>query len=240
MMQVIDNKRDKVGDILTQHITRKTDLSVITSLFSIYAFAMLENNLPLINKLRLLFSAPLDLNDKLALIGDADERKLRNQLTQQFIASKCREWLSEHAEIFHTSSVSQNLMFTDDIAIQGGADLTASGLGFVNSKRFTMSTAFEECETIEQMAVWFESVWGERQKIQDIKKSFLDQLAWIGGDKAPDFIYYLILYHIFTDTIGELDEEKIIKTKTGIKEHLIWQKLYKFQKDGVLGAIQKL
>ena len=239
-MQFIDNKRERVGDILSQHITRKTDLSVITSLFSIYAFAMLENNLPLVNKLRLLLSAPLDLNDKLTLIGDADERKLRNQLTQQFIADKCREWLSEHAEIFQTKSVSQNLMFTDNIAIQGGADFTASGLGFVNSKHFTMNTAFDECETIEQMAAWFESVWGERQKVQDIKKSFLDQLAWIGSDKAPDFIYYLILYHIFTDTIGELDEEKIIKTKTGIKEHLIWQKLYKFQKDGVLGAIQKL
>ena len=90
MMQVIDNKRDKVGDILTQHITRKTDLSVITSLFSIYAFAMLENNLPLINKLRLLFSAPLDLNDKLTLIGDADERKLRNQLTH--IVAKDFSW----------------------------------------------------------------------------------------------------------------------------------------------------
>ena len=239
-MQFIDNKRDKVGDVLTQHITRKTDLSVITSLFSIYAFAMLENNLPLINKLRLLFSAPLDLNDKLTLIGDADERKLRNQLTQQFVASKCREWLSEHAEILLNTSVAQNLVFTDDIAIQGGANLTASGLGFVNSGRASMNTAFDEQETIESMAAWFESVWGDRQQIQDIKKSFLDQLAWIGGDKAPDFIYYLILYHIFTDTIGELDEEKIIKTKTGIKEHLIWQKLYKFQKDGVLGAIQKL
>ena len=239
-MQVIDNKREKVGDVLTQHIIRETELSVITSLFSIYAFAMLENNLPLINKLRLLFSAPLDLSDKLTFIGDADERKLRNQLTQQFIATQCREWLAEHAEILLNTSVSQNLMFTDDIAIQGGADLTASGLGFVNSGRFSMNTAFDEKETIESMAAWFESVWGDRQKVQDIKKSFLDQLAWIGRDKAPDLIYYLILYHIFTDTIGELDEEKIIKTKTGIKEHLIWQKLYKFQKDGVLGAIQKL
>ena len=68
-MQVIDNKREKVGEVLTQHITRETELSVITSLFSIYAFAMLENNLPLINKLRLLFSKPLDISDKLTFIG---------------------------------------------------------------------------------------------------------------------------------------------------------------------------
>lgn len=241
-MQVINNKRIKVGDFLTEHITRKAELSVITSLFSIYAFAILEENTPLIEKLRLLFSAPIDISDDLSLIGDADERKLRNELTQQLIAQKCRDWLSEHAEIFQTTSavVAQNLMYTDEIAIQGGADLTAAGLGYVNSNRYAISTAFEECENIEQMAEWFEAVWGDRQKIQDIKQSFLDQLSWIGSDKAPDLIYYLILFHIFTNTIGELDEEKIIKTKTGIKEHLIWQKLYKFQKDGVLGAIQKL
>jgi SNF2 family DNA or RNA helicase len=40
--------------------------------------------------------------------------------------------------------------------------------------------------------------------------------------------------------LANWDEEKIIKTRTGIKEHLVWKKLYKFQKDGVLGAVDKL
>ena len=237
---LINNKKDRIGDFLTNRITHKTHLSVVTSLFSIYTLAMLEENLPLINKLRLLFSAELDFKNKLALIGDEDERSLRNHLTQQSIAQKCNEWLSGYAEIFKTSSVAQNLMCTDEIAISGGADFTASGLGYVNSTRHTINTALDSSEDIEQMSEWFESVWGDRQKVQDIKKSFLDHLAWIGSDKAPDFIYYLILFHIFSDILGDLGEEKIIKTKTGIKEHQIWKRLYKFQKDGVLGAIQKL
>ncbi len=45
---------------------------------------------------------------------------------------------------------------------------------------------------------------------------------------------------IFRDFIGELDEDKIIKTQTGIKSTQVWQKLYKFQRDGVLGAIDKI
>ncbi len=48
------------------------------------------------------------------------------------------------------------------------------------------------------------------------------------------------MYNIFKDYLGELDEEKIIKTKTGFKDTLVWNKLYKFQKDGVMGAIDKL
>lgn len=241
-MKLINNKKVKIGDILQEQITRKTNFSVITALFSIYALAVLEKKLPLINKMHLLFNDIQNNDNKLFLVGNEDERKLRNQLTQQYIAKQCRNWLSEHAEIGQTSPsvVGQPLIFTNEIAIQGGLDFTAAGLGFVNANRYAMSTVLDERENIESVAEWFQSVWGDRQKIQNIKKTFLEQLSWLGGDKAPDFIYYLILYHIFTDTIGELDEETIIKTKTGIKEHLIWQKLYKFQKDGVLGAIQKL
>lgn len=242
-MQLINNKQVKAGDFLSGHITMNSHLSVVSALFSIYAFEMLEDKLPFIQKLRLLFSVPLNIQDNLALIGEADERKLRNRLTQQFVAKKCREWLEANSEIRQATNkniVQQNVFCTENAALQGSADLTAAGLGFVTSIRRDICTGFEEQETIQVVAEWFESIWNDARYIQDIKKSFLEQLKWLGSDKAPDFIYYLILYHIFTNTLGELDEEKIIKTKTGIKEHLIWKKLYKFQKDGVLGAIDKL
>lgn len=243
MMQLINNKRLKAGEQLTQGLSSGSELSVITALFSIYALEMLEDTLPSIDKLRLLFSAPLDIQDVFAFIGDADERGLRNRLTQQYIAKECEQWLSERAEIAQTTSsslVHQNLFCSDKIAIQGSADLTASGLGFVNSIRHDMSTGFDEPENIAELREWFDAIWYDCQHVQDIKKALIDQLSWLGNEKAPNFIYYFVLYRIFSNTLGELDEEKIIKTKTGIKEHLVWKKLYKFQKDGVLGAIDKL
>lgn len=242
-MQLIDNKRIKAGEFLLEHLPQNAELSVITALFSIYAFEMLEPRLSSIQKLRLLFSSHLDIQDDLAFIGDADERKLRNHLTQQYIARKCEEWLTSHADISQTTTsslVHQNLFCTDGIAIQGSANLTAAALGFVNSIRHDMSTGFEEKENIEELAGWFEAIWNDRQHVHDIKKEFLGQLDWIGSDKSPAFIYFFILYHIFNNRLAELDEEKIIKTRTGIKDHLIWKTLYKFQKDGVLGAIDKL
>lgn len=242
-MQFINNKRLKAGELLAAALPPHSSLSVITALFSIYALEKLEHILPAVETLRLLLSSPLDIHDHFALVGDSDERKLRNRLTQQYVARKCEEWLLSHAEIVQAASASlvhQNLFCSDKVAIQGSADLTASGLGFVNSIRHDMSTGFDEPENIAELQEWFDAIWHDDLHIQDIKKSFIDQLAWLGSDKAPNFIYYLILYHIFSNTLGELDEEKIIKTKTGIKEHLIWKKLYKFQKDGVLGAIDKL
>ena len=68
----------------------------------------------------------------------------------------------------------------------------------------------------------------------------LEQLQDLAAHRQPSLIYYLTLFHLFKDLGVELDEEKIIKSGTGIKDSAVWKKLYKFQRDGVLGAIDKL
>ena len=49
-----------------------------------------------------------------------------------------------------------------------------------------------------------------------------------------------MLFNVFQDSLDEIEEERILKTRTGIKETLVWNKLYHFQRDGVLGAINKI
>ncbi|NMA96453.1 MAG: helicase, partial [Clostridiales bacterium] len=56
----------------------------------------------------------------------------------------------------------------------------------------------------------------------------------------PEFIYFVTLYNIFYEYLNELTDDRIVKEKTGIKDTLIWNKLYQFQKDGVVGAIEKI
>ena len=68
----------------------------------------------------------------------------------------------------------------------------------------------------------------------------LDQLSEIFIPKSPERVYYFTLHNLFRESIEDLDEEKIIKTRTGIKETDVWKKLYRFQRDGVLGAIDKI
>ncbi|OOB78998.1 MAG: hypothetical protein BEN18_05465 [Epulopiscium sp. Nuni2H_MBin001] len=52
----------------------------------------------------------------------------------------------------------------------------------------------------------------------------------------PEVIYYMTLYHLFKDEITDWE----INEKTGFKNTIIWNKLYKFQQDGVLGALHKI
>lgn len=57
---------------------------------------------------------------------------------------------------------------------------------------------------------------------------------------SPSLVYALILHNLL-GTLGKaLDEEEVVRSATGIRETRVWQKLYKFQRDGVLGAIEKL
>ncbi|GAH69721.1 unnamed protein product, partial [marine sediment metagenome] len=87
---------------------------------------------------------------------------------------------------------------------------------------------------------WFESIWTNEGTIINVKNLVLSQLQEIFATKSPELIYFLTLYNIFRDSLAEIKEEKIIKTRTGIKDTVVWNKLYPFQRDGVLGAIDKI
>lgn len=69
---------------------------------------------------------------------------------------------------------------------------------------------------------------------------FLQYLQGLVDPTSPSLVYALILHNLL-GTLGKaLDEEEVVRSATGIRETRVWQKLYKFQRDGVLGAIEKL
>ena len=103
-----------------------------------------------------------------------------------------------------------------------------------------MNTWFRTNEETAALLGWFDSLWHNAELARDVKDQVLAQLREIYDSKSPEMIYFLTLYGIFRDFLGELDEDKIIKTRTGIKNTLVWNKLYRFQRDGVLGAIDKI
>ena len=59
-------------------------------------------------------------------------------------------------------------------------------------------------------------------------------------DKTPELLYFCTLNHLCHNFLEDSDSEAIIEKRTGITETLIWNKLYDFQRDGVVGAINKI
>ncbi len=248
---LIDNKKNgKVGDILKEHIEKNCSLSIVSSYFTIYAYEALKKELSKVDEVKLLFSAPFSAPQSLAssnLSGEKEESKYKNNLQHVKIAKECATWFQEKVKakevkmggilpfnMFHAHNTS------GDIAIQGSSNFSTTGLGYTYSNAFHMNTLLTDTSATNDFLATFNEVWKNDAIVSDIKKEVLAKIEDIYSNKSPEFLYFFTLYHIFKDFIGELDEEKIIRTKTGFKNTLVWNKLYNFQRDGVLGAIDKL
>ncbi|EBA04704.1 DEAD/DEAH box helicase-like protein [Rhodobacteraceae bacterium HTCC2150] len=250
---LLDNKKNgKVGDELRKHLSSGTKLSVMSGLFSIYGFETLKKELKSIDGVRLLLF-PAAPHDKAApafpmLAGDEFELRFKNQLTQMQIAKECSKWLHDKADIRSArtpQSFGQNLILANDasgasIGIQGSSPFTSTGLGYSDSTRFHMNMCATDTPSTSAMLEWFEGVWNDPTAAGDAKDLLLKQLDQLTSDQSAEFIYFLTLYNLFKDFLEDIDEENIIKSKTGFKDTIVWNKLYKFQRDGVLGAIDKL
>lgn len=249
-VEILDNK--SLGNVVSElkrNITSGSNISVVSALFSLYAYNELKKELSKISKFRLLVPRHGDGECSFFenLSGNHLDRRLRNRLDIAQIAKECSEWLKQKCEVRDLPSVvHQNLIHLSDtgsdgsFAVVGSASFTTDGLGIVPSESYHMNTCFRGSDEAHALIKWFDELWASGGKNHDFEIILQDTLALVHSDKTPQQIYFLTLYNIFRDFIGELDEDKIIKTQTGIKSTQIWDKLYKFQRDGVLGAIDKI
>lgn len=261
-IKMLDNKQcGKVGDELKDNIKKGSKLSVISAYFTIFAYKELRKELNKIDKMRFIFTEPtfikeekdltreyyIDKHNEKKLSGNEFEIKLRNELNQASIAKECAKWVKSKVEIksFKDSNAAkQRLIHIENIdnhvSINGTVDFTTDGLGFSTSNRVDMNTCIHGKEATEQFLNMFDNVWENDSIVEDVKDKVLQQMQVIYKENTPEFIYFITLYNIFRDYLDELTEENIVKTKTGFKDTVIWNKLYKFQKDGAIGAIDKL
>ena len=255
MTVLLDNKgQGKVGDALSEGIQANAYISILSSFFSIYGYSALKKQLECADVLRLLIPSndtPVASGNVTpfrvaGLTGSEADRRFRNTLNMTKLARECSQWLQEKSEIRAVSlPVFQNLFHIKNsdgsaIAVHGSSPFTSAGLGTVPSDGYEMNTCFTTPMETESLLKWFDSIWSNSEAAGDVKSLVLEQLGTIFANKSPELVYFLTLYNVFHNYLDELEEDKIIKTRTGIKDTLVWGKLYRFQHDGVLGAIDKM
>ncbi len=255
MAVLLDNKgQGKVGDALAEGIHVNAHLSILSGLFSVYGYSVLKKQLARAGIFRLLIPSneiPVASGSEqpfrvAGLAGSAADRRSRNSLNLAEIARECARWLQQKAEVRAVSlPVFQNLFHIENpdgsaIAIHGSSPFTSAGLGAVPSDGYEMNTCFTTPGETASLLEWFDSIWSNAAATRDVKSRVVAQLETIFASKPPELVYFLTLYNVFREYLGELEEDKIIKTRTGIKNTLVWGKLYRFQRDGVLGTIDKI
>lgn len=260
--KMLDNKKSGiVGDALKPYFKKDAKVAIMSSYFTIYAFEALKKELMKVDEVRFLFIDPTFTSEKHTqgttdidksgrekrLSGSELEIKMRNELTQAKIAKECADWINSKVKMKSlTSPLTQNRLFHienkdgSSVAIQGSSDFTSSGLGYTYSPSLHMNSLMDEPLLTKQYIQWFNDVWKNDAIVEEVQEEVLERIAAIFENHSPEFLYYVTLYNIFSDYLEEFDEDAIVKSKTGFKDTTIWNKLYKFQKDGVLGAIDKL
>lgn len=245
---LLDNKgHGKVISELQKAIKPGSKLAVLSGLFSIYGYSALRKELSNLNDFRLMLSR-WDEASLHTLAGTLQETQLKNKLNQNYTAKECAIWLKKHVEArAMTGQMAfppQNLFHIKNeegaFVVQGGSHFTAPGLGEVKSESFEINMGISDAETTKQLLQWFDTLWNDDKATQTIKDELLDHFEYLASDKPANLIYFITLYNIFKDYLEDIDEESIIRSKTGFKDTVVWNKLYKFQCDGVMGAIDKL
>lgn len=257
--KLIDNKQyGRVGDVLKRNIKENSKLSITASYFTLYAFQELKEELSKIDSLRFIYTEPTFVkNDNKnimkkikenenKLFGVEEELKGRCTLNQSYIARELAKWVKKKVEIKTLKNTKMNgaLCHIDSegksVSITGATSLSGPSLGYINSKPMYLNIYTDDNELNSTLKSKFNEIWNNEDLLKDVKKDILNKIKYLYKDNSPEFLYFITLYNIFKDFLEENDNKEVIKSRTGFKDTEVWNRLYNFQKDGVVGAINKI
>ena len=235
---------DRVLDLIQPQLNKGTQLDLLTPAASLFAFEALREGAARLAGARVVL--PCDKAD-LALLGGEADRPARNRLQAPRLARLMAEWVRAKAEVRRApNTIPQGLAVVRGPegaplqAVHGSFGLSTDGLGLTPGNPLSFIQASESREEAQMLAQWFDAQWAALPAAPKARAAFAAQLDELASPRDPMSIYAAVLYHLFqADSFG-LDEDRIVKSATGIRNTVAWKKLYKFQRDGVVGAIDKL
>ena len=244
-MKIIRNSgSERVIDIARPALTKGSQLDVVSPVLSLFAFGDLAAELAAVAGARLLMP-PAGTN--LELLGGEHDRALRNRMQVRWLAQRLAAWIRTKAEVRHSvGGVPQGALVVRDPAgaarhvIFGAWAFSTAGLGTTAGNQLSLIQSSETDEDAKLVGDWFDAQWSGLAADGNAKAEFIRALESFAAHREPFVVYALILHHIFRGRGGDLDEERVVNSATGIRNTVVWKKLYKFQRDGVVGAIDKL
>jgi len=245
-MKLIRNTgSDRVVDELRTCLVPRSGLDIASSAFSLFAYAEVRALFEKIERCRLVIPAAEGVD--LGMLGSESDRPFRNHLQTRWLARHCSEWIQKKAEVRGAPTyLPQSTIIAGEpdaakqTIITGNCPFTTDGLGLTPGNQFSLIQCAEGPEESAMLGSWFTALWNSLPASSDAKDALIASLQDLASHRDPFTIYTLILHHLFKDRGEELDEDQIVKSATGIRNTIVWKKLFKFQRDGVVGAIDKL
>lgn len=261
-MKILDNITNTVCDDLRVEIKRGSKIAIAASCFSMYAYQELKKQLENVEEFRFIFTSPTFVKEKAekqkrefyiprlsrenSLYGTEFEIKLRNEMNQRAIAKECADWIRRKAK-FKSNTTGENMMgfMTVDakdaqIAYMPMSGFTTADIGCERGNNTYNMVNCMEAPFAQQYMQLFEQLWNNHEKIQDVTDAVIENISTVYAENSPEFIYFMTLYHVFSEFLDDISEDVLPNEATGFKQCKIWSMLYDFQRDAVLAIINKL
>lgn len=261
-VKIFDNVTEIVRDDMASTIGKGSKVSIAAACFSMYAYKELRKQLEQVDECRFIFTSPTfvteksekqkrefyipRLNRESSLYGTEFEIKLRNEMTQKAIAKECADWIRRKATF---KSNTTNEIMGGFMTVTGQSSNVAympiSGFTTVDigcdrgNNSYNMTNRFEAPFSAQYIQL-FESLWNDKKKLQDVTDVVIENITTAYNENSPEFIYYMTLYHVFSEFLDDISEDELPNEATGFKQSKIWNMLYDFQRDAVLAIINKL
>lgn len=261
-VKIFDNVTEIVRDDMASTICKGSKVSIAAACFSMYAYKELRKQLEQVDECRFIFTSPTfvteksekqkrefyipRLNRESSLYGTEFEIKLRNEMTQKAIAKECADWIRRKATFKSntTNEIMGGFMTvtgpTSNVAYMPISGFTTVDIGCDRGNNsYNMTNRFEAPFSAQYIQL-FESLWNDKKKLQDVTDVVIENITTAYNENSPEFIYYMTLYHVFSEFLDDISEDELPNEATGFKQSKIWNMLYDFQRDAVLAIINKL
>ena len=260
---LFNNTSSKVIDDLRQVLTPGCSVCIAAKSFSIFAYEALRDNLDCVDNVRFIYTEPAfekekkdkqlrefiipRINREKVIHGCEFEIRLRNPLTQRSLAHACAEWVDRKCTLY--TNTSHELEINEVFVVKNFDGCFAylqinhfatDYLGLTQSGRrpFGNIVRLSGDDALELYAE-FETAWNDSE-VTDITENVKQSIGSVCKENTPEYLYMITLQNLFCEFLDAMNDDFLPKEGTGYRNSVIWQKLYNFQKDAVLGIINKL
>lgn len=236
----------QLKDIIQDNVQAGSRWKIMTSYFTLFAYKEIQEELSKASSVDIIIN-PNRYDNSGKFIETIEENSLKINLDYAGIAREFAAWLEEKANIKRVKSRKiEGKMLS--IASSGEnndyithSDFSATGIGILDKGgRIHINEKVEDPERAKNLRLAFDSIWNNLAQTEDIKNKIISELKHIYQDKSPELLYFFTINQLFHSFLEDANNEALIEKRTGITETMIWNKLYDFQRDGVIGAINKI
>ena len=257
-----DNVNAIARDDMLKTITKDSKVSVAAACFSMYAYEELKQQLENVEEFRFVYTEPTFTAEKTSkekreffipksirensLCGTEFEIKLRNKMSQKAISRECADWIRKKAR-FKSNTTGEHINGFMSVKSEDAeytytpfTEFSAAGIGCSRGNYMTNSIIRIDASEARQFMQQFDEIWNKSDKMKDVTEMVIENISSAYQENSPEFIYFMTLYHVFSEFLEDISEDVLPNEATGFKESKIWNMLFDFQRDGVLAIINKL